>query len=547
MSILPEQFKAYQKFFSFMLKYWNSNLLKHTASKAMDENSGENLSLDHSPKELAEDLKKMGPTYIKLGQLLSTRPDLLPKPYLDELANLQDDVPPIPYSEIHELIENEIGTRISKAFEDFQHEPLASASIGQVHLAQLRSGKKVAVKIQRPGIQKKFTQDLDTLNEIAALAVKHSETAHQYSFDAVLEELRYILLQELDYYKEADNLKKLGKNLRRFSNLVVPKPIDDYSSGKVLTMEYIEGIKVTSIPPLKKLEEDYSELVDNLVEAYLQQIINDGFVHADPHPGNIHLTKDGKIALIDLGMTARFTKSLRERLLELLLAISKSDGDATAKALLEISEIERDADIQLFKKTINRVLLEGEGSKAKELQTGRLLIQMNHLAAKNGIHLPVEINIVGKVLMNLDQIIATLDPEYELHEAIKKHVKVMMQERMYDELKPENFFSMLLELKKLVEFMPSRLNKITENFANNDLQLKIDTLDEKELTHGFQKVANRITLGLILAAMIVGAAMLMQVPTEFKIFGYPGLAIILFLLAAFGGVSLMFTIIFKDK
>ena len=548
MTNLSSKLQRYQKFFSFMLKYWNSELLRYTSSQAMEETqSEESYDFNHSPEELAEDLKQMGPTYIKLGQLLSTRPDLLPEAYLNELACLQDDAPTIPYEKIHEIVEAELGTRISKAFEEFEEKPLASASIGQVHLAKLRSGKKVVVKIQRPNIQEDFLKDLDTLTEIAAFAVKHSKTAQQYAFNDVLEELRYILLQELDYQKEAANLSKLHKNLQHFKNIIVPKPISDYSTQKVLTMEYIEGVKVTSISPFKKIEENYTPLVEELVKAYLQQILEDGFVHADPHPGNIHLTKDCELVLLDAGMTARFSSTLRENILQLLMAVSKTDGDKTAELLQQISEIDKDADIEHFKHILNRLLFESENSKAKDLKTGRLLIQINQVAAQNGIHIPVEINILGKVLMNMDQIIAELDPEFELQPAIRHHLKKLMQKKMWEELKPENFFHVLIDLKKLIEQAPRRLNKVSGLLANNDLKLNLEVLDEEQLTQGLQKVANRITLGLILASLIIGAAMLMQVPTSFTIFGYPGLAIILFLLAALGGVILMFNIIFKDR
>ncbi|HSP82572.1 MAG TPA: AarF/UbiB family protein, partial [Gillisia sp.] len=189
MSVLPDNLVRYQKFIGFMLKYWNSDLFQQTAATALDEKQTEDKEsdvYDQTPEELVEDLKKMGPTYIKLGQLLSTRPDLLPDAYLKALASLQDDVPPITYEEVHKLVEEEIGTRISKAFSFFSEEPLASASIGQVHKANLRSGKPVAVKVQRPGIRKQFLDDLDTLKELADFAVKHTKVARKYAFDEVL-------------------------------------------------------------------------------------------------------------------------------------------------------------------------------------------------------------------------------------------------------------------------------------------------------------------------------------------------------------------------
>lgn len=548
MSILPDNLERYQKFLSFMLKYWNSDLLNETASNAMEEDTARTFNdYEQSPEELVEDLKQMGPTYIKLGQLLSTRPDLLPDRYLQALTSLQDDLPTIPYEEVQEIIENELGTKISKAFETFEVEPLASASIGQVHLAELRSGKKVAVKVQRPGIRKKFMDDLDTLEEMANLAVKHTEVGKKYGFNDVLGELRRIMLHELDYLREANNLVTLGTNLLEYRRLIVPQPVSDYTTSRVLTMEFVKGKKITSISPLKKTENDYTELVEEFIEAYLKQIVSDGFVHADPHPGNIHLLENEKIALIDLGMVAQFSKKMKDYLLRLLLGLSKNDGEEIADILLKMSEINEHATEKEFRKQISVMVQESSNSTAQDMQTGKLLIQMNRSAAMNGIHLPVEVNILGKILLNMDQIIAFLAPEFDLREAVRRYMNKLLQDKMLNELKPEEIFSVLLDSKKLAENLPDRLDKITENLARNEFRFRVDAIDEKRFTDGFQKVANRITLGLIIAAMIVGAAMLMSVPSPFMIFGYPGLAILFFMLAAVAAIYLSYTILFRDE
>lgn len=548
MAVLPDNLLRYQKFLGFMLKYWNSDLLSKTASNAMEEESSEEFSdYDQSPQELVEDLKRMGPTYIKLGQLLSTRPDLLPDRYLDALTSLQDDLPVIPYEEVQSIVEGEIGSKISKAFNSFDKEPLASASIGQVHLGELRSGKVVAIKVQRPGIRKKFLEDLDTLKEVAELAVKHTQVGKEYAFADILSELRRILLHELDYLREADNLVTLGTNLKSYRRLVVPQPVPDYTTSKVLTMEYVQGQKVTKITPLKNIEEDFRPLVDDLVEAYLKQVVIDGFVHADPHPGNVHLLPENKIALIDLGMVAQFTEKMQEYLMRLLIALSKNNGEEISTILLEMSHESDTGHHSEFRKHINLMVMDSRNSTAKDMQTGRLLVQMNRSAAQNGIHLPVEVNILGKILLNMDQIIAAMAPDYDLREAVRRHVTRLLQEKFKKELAPEDMFSMLLASKNLLENLPERIDKITDNLAKNDIRLKVDALDEKRLTDGFQKVANRITLGLVIAAMIIGAAMMMRVPSPFMIFGYPGLAIIFFLFAAIAGIILSYTIIFKDE
>lgn len=550
MATIPEKFDSYSKFISFIFKYWNSDVFKAASDNALNNPTDDDdisSSTYDKPEELAEDLKRMGPTYIKLGQLLSTRPDLMPEPYLKALESLQDNVEEIDYDKIQEIVEEETGQRISKAFESFDVKPLASASIGQVHHAVLRSGKQVAVKIQRPGIRKRFLEDLDTLQEMTDFVVKHNKTAKKYAIDDVLEELRFILLNELDYLKEAENLRALGRNLAEFSLITVPQPIEGYTTSKILTMDFVDGQKITNISPLSRTETDYTKLVDELVAAYMQQIIINGFAHADPHPGNVHLTKDHKIALMDLGMVAKFGPELRDHILKLLIAISKYNGAQTADVLLEMSDHEKDADVVTFKKEINRLVLDSQNKTANDMQTGRLLIQMNKIAAQNEIKLAVELNIFGKILMNMDQIVAALAPQYDLQQAIEKNVEEMMRKKIFQELKPDHFFSQLLEVKKLTEKLPERLNVISERLANNEFEIKIDALDEQRLTDGFQKVANRISVGLIIAALIIGAALLMRVPTTFTLFGYPGLAMIFFCSAAIFGFWLVLRMMLKDE
>lgn len=540
----------YAKFFRFILKYYNSDVLKTASAAALDEHDESSEAADYTanPQELAEDLKKMGPTYVKLGQLLSTRPDLLPQEYLDALAELQDDVETVPYEEVERIFEEEIGVKISKAFELFDPEPLASASIGQVHRALLPSGRMVAVKIQRPGIRKRFTEDLDTLKEVADLAVKHSKDAKKYAVDDILEELRFILLNELDYGKELQNLLIMRENLKDYDQIIIPEPVQDYSSGRILTMDFVEGKKVTSVGPLKRMETDFTPLMDQLVKAYMQQIIVDGFAHADPHPGNIRLTDKGQIALMDLGMVAKFSPKMQEKIMRLLIGMSKKDGDEITDALLALSEYEAgEVDLEQFRKNINRLVMDSTSTNAEDMETGRALIQMNRIAANEGIKLAVELNILGKILLNMDQIVAVLTPQYDLQKAIRQFMDEMVNQKMKQELKPENLYGLLLENKKLAESLPFRLNKITENLAENNFEMKINAIDEERLTDGFQKVANRITSGLIIAAMIIGAALLMRIPSSYSIMGYGVMPFVFFMIAIGLGLYLVYNIMFRDE
>lgn len=548
MSLLPDKYDKYVQFFRFVHKYWNTDIFSDTEEGLQPIESTEDSDWEHSPEELVEDLKEMGPTYIKLGQLLSTRPDMLPQPYLDALANLQDDVASVPYEEVEQLFREEIGDRISKAFQSFNKQPLASASIGQVHEAILHSGQKVAVKIQRPGIRKQFIEDLDTLMTLSEKAEKYNETARNLSLHSIIEELQYILLQELDYQKEARNLKILKENIKDFKYLYVPETIPSYCSARVLTMAYVDGQKVTSLSPFQLENIPKKELVDDFIKGYLKQIIVDGFAHADPHPGNIHITKDNKLALMDLGMVARFNNAMQETILKLMIGLGNNDGDRVSEVLLSISDYDnKKADIEAFRKKVVRQIQENEYSKAKDLKTGRAILDINKIAVHLDIHLPVELTILGKILLNMDQIIAFLSPKHQLQETVKEYIEHLMKDRMKKDLKSGHILQALLDSKELAENLPGRLNKLSENLAANKFRIHLDTIDERRFILAFQKVANRITLGLIVAALILGAALLMRIPTTWTIFGYPGFAILLFIFAASIGLYLVYQILFRDE
>lgn len=548
MSLLPEKYDKYIRFFTFILKYWNSNIFISNDDQTQEFEHLADTDLDPKPEELAKDLRAMGPTYVKLGQLLSTRPDMLPDPYLNALANLQDEGDVIPYEEVEQLFREEIGQRISKAFASFSSEPFASASIGQVHEATLHSGKKVAVKIQRPDVRKQFVDDLETLMTLSEKAEEYSKEAKKFSIHEVIEELQYILLQELDYTQEAQNLTLLKENMKEFEHLYVPAVIPDYNSQRVLTMEYVEGQKVTSISTMALMDLPRNELVDHLIKGYLKQIIVDGFAHADPHPGNVHITKDHKLALMDLGMVARFSDHMQESILKIMMALGNHDGDRLVLVLLEISEYNEEiADVETFRKMVLRKVQENQNSRAEDLQTGQLILKTNQIAANNNIKLPTELSVLGKILLNMDQIVAFLAPEYNLEETVRNYIKELMRDRMMKQLKSGHILQTLLESKELAENLPYRLNKISENLADNKFKVKLDAFDEHRFIVAFQKVANRITIGIVIAALILGAALLMRIPTSFTIIGYPGFAILLFLFAASIGLYLIYKILFTDE
>lgn len=539
-----EHLKRYQDLAALLMKYGRSDI-----ARKMEVDTPDEMEHGHDPKadQLPDDLEKLGPTYVKLGQFLSTRADFLPPDYLDALTRLQDNVKPIPTETVENIVTSELGLRISKAFKRFDREPLASASLGQVHYAQLRDGREVAVKVQRPDIRDQMFEDLDAFNDLAEFLENHTETARQVMLTATLEEFRKSLIRELDYRQEAHNLSTLAENLEEFDRIVVPLPIDDYTTSKVLTMQFIPGKNAGKLSPLARLEIDGEALAEDLFRAYLHQILVDGFYHADPHPGNIFLTEDGKIALIDLGMVGRISEDLQGQLIRLLVAISEGKPGLAAKLALKIGVRENGSSEKEFHQKVSDYIAEYIDVTLRQMEVGRLVLEFSRLCVQNGVRLPNEFIMLGKTLLNLDKVGRTLDNDFDPNASLRRNSADIVRKNFFKNISPGNFYETLFDTKEFLESLPRRVNSILQNMAENRFTFHARVIDEEYFIGGLKEAANRLTLGLVFAALIIGAALLMDVETDFTVLGYPGIAMVFFILAALGGLYLAFRILFLDK
>ncbi len=545
----PEKLKRYKNIVMLIIRHNSEPIFRKSEFDERDisgENQ-ENSEIRKDAEKLTMELQEMGPTFIKLGQLLSTRPDLLSRPYIESLSRLQDKVPPFSFDEVEKTVTEELGVRLSKAFIEFDEKPIAAASLGQVHRAVLRSGKEVAVKVQRPDIRRIVLEDLSALKDIAETIDKHTEIGRRYLFEDLLEEFRRSILMELDYLKEAQNLIRLNEILANYEDIIIPQPVTDYTSSLVLTMDFIHGIKISQFSPIARLDTDGHKLSSDLLKAYLDQVLIHGFFHADPHPGNVFLTYDKKIALIDLGMTARITPSMSDLLLKLLLVISEGKGDEAAKISIRLGQPLENFNEDQLRKDIGYYVSRYYNASLEDIQVGRVVAELAQISAKNGLRPSAELTMLGKTLLNLDEIGKILEPEFNPNEVIKQHANSVMQKHMLKSLSPGNIFSSLLEMNELIKKLPSRINKMLYLITNNKLRIKIDAIDELRLTRDLQKIANRITLGAIVAAFIISAALMMRVQTDFTIFGYPGIAMILFIFAGICGFAIMVSILKYDE
>jgi len=550
-SLKPKHLARYSDLARLLAKYGRRDLVEgaglEDALPKEERRPDSGAPADPDAAQLADDLEKLGPTYIKLGQLLSTRADILPIAYMEALARLQDEVEPFPFAEAEAIVEEELGVRMSKLFGTFELEPIAAASLGQVHRATMRDGRVVAVKVQRPGIRQRILDDLDALTEVAVFLDQHTELGRRYGMADMLVEFRRSLLRELDYNREAQNLATFRRNMEEFERIVVPAPIMDYTTSRVLTMEFIHGDKVTSIAPVRRIELDGAALGDALFEAYLKQILVDGVFHADPHPGNVFLTDDDRIALIDLGMVGYVSEAMQEKLLKLLIAISDGKGERAAEIASSMGLVLPDFDRRSYTRDVSNLVAMHRDSTMGDIDIGRVVVEITRISGENGVRQPAELTLLGKTLLNLDRVAVTLAPDFDVNEAIRRNSGSIMQRRIMRQLSPTQALSAALEMNEFAQKLPERLNRALDRVAGNQLRLKVDAIDEAELITGLQKIANRITVGLILAAMIIGAAMLMNIRTSITLFGYPALAIILFAGAIVGGLMLVWEILRHDR
>jgi ubiquinone biosynthesis protein len=542
---VPHRLGRYGDLARLLVKYGRSDLVRQAGLDPALAEESVPAEAAAEGDELAADLERMGPTFIKLGQLLSTRADLLPTPYLDSLARLQDSLEPFPFDTVRETIEDELSVRLSRVFDDFDETPLAAASLGQVHAATLRGGRPVVVKVQRPGIRRQVFDDLEVLTNVAERVESHTEQGRLFAVTDLLEQFRRSLLDELDYRKEATNLVRLREIVSGRPELVVPAPYDDFTTGRVLTMDRVEGRKVTELSGLARLDVDGAALARALFEAYLDQILVHGFFHADPHPGNVLLTPDGRLGLVDLGMVARVTPELRDRLVRLLLAVGERRGEEVARIAADMSEPMVDCDQRRFTADVADLVERRAGGTLEELDAGKLVMDLTRACAAAGLRPPPELSMVGKALLNLDMVARILDPQVAPVEIVRSRAVELARGGMTPSL--SGVLNAAMEARDFAEQLPGRVNRAMDMLGEGRFELRVNAFDETAFLQGLHRMANRVAVGVVLASLIIGAALLSRVKTDVTILGYPAIALILFLVAALGGFWLVVTIAISDR
>jgi ubiquinone biosynthesis protein len=536
-------------------------------------------------KAFRERLVELGPAYIKLGQVLSTRPDLLPVPYIKELEHLQDDVPPMDFEQVEKTIEEELGARIGKLFESFEEKPLGSASLGQVHAALLRDGRSVVVKVQRPNMREQLSEEIEFFRELASFLSEHTAAGSRIDLVGVVQQLERALADELDYRTEARNMATFRKVLATFPHILIPRVIDAYTTHKVLTSERIKGVKIDSIPPITRIEYEFGQLAEEFAKAYLHQITDSGHFHADPHPGNVFvvlpgrdnprtpgelviddrrrvvrpgatalvesenearaaavdvaLPDDPKVGLIDFGMTAHLTGTARDHVVRLLLAMAENNGDAAAQTLIEMGEVREDFDRPGYIRDVSALIAQHADQTVEDTPAGVMLYEMITIAFRKGLKLPAELTLLAKALFNLDAVTRSLDPNFNPTECIREYTSEIANKRAKRDMSPRRLFQLAAETSDLVRALPHRLDVFTQKLVADDFAVRVDTPQLGSLLLGLEKVANRIFTGLVLGGLLVASGLLMAYQRSLGIVG--------FLIAAAIGLWMVARILISDR
>jgi ubiquinone biosynthesis protein len=497
--------------------------------------------LQKRAESFRETLEELGATYIKLGQLLSTRPDILPPAFIEELARLQDRVEPVPFKGVRAALEQQLTKKVDDVFERFDRKPVASASIAQVYRARLRPGVseldgEVAVKVVKPGVPELVQSDMEILSEVAERLSK-SMLARRYDFEGLSSQLESTLKAELDLRQEASNTRRIRESMKEFTHLRIPQVADELTREHVLVMEYVDGTKLSEIHGTRP------ELADELWRAYLKQILVDGAFQCDPHPGNFLIDGDGRLAVLDYGMIAFVSRENQLRLMALLITLVERDGDRTARACIEMGILGKDFREARFRAEVGHLVARFSGVTLKELPFGLIVRDLLVLCVRNDIQIPPEMVLLGKTLLNLEPMCRKLDPDMDPVSTMKDAAMRLLEEQIRRDISTERLMALLLELRSILNDVPLSIRRVLTQLANNELRVGIEVEKAEQMQFAVRDVANRITLGVITAALIMGSALLVRVGAGLKIFDVPIISFLGFLLAAGLGIYVVFQIL----
>lgn len=521
--------RRYQEIVNTFVKNGLSHMLfrlglsdRPSSRKRLDDGTDENIT-DIGIK-LRNALQSLGPTFIKLGQIASSRRDLVPEPIALELEKLQDDVKSFPYEKVKEIIERELDGSPENLFAEFNQAPLATASIGQVHVAKLHSGEEVAIKIQRPDIEGIITTDLEILHNLARFLDTRFEWARTYRIKEIIEEFSFSLKNELDYLLEGRNGERIAEQFTQDETIHIPRIFWEFTSAKVLTMEMVRGIKVNKYDELEEKGYDKKVIAARITDAILHQILDAGFFHGDPHPGNIYILPDNKVAFLDFGMVGSLSDDLKYYFSSLIINLRAGDTEGIIDTFNEWGLLEQVQNMSVLRRDIDSLQLKYYDVPLHHLSLGKVMLEVFSIAYQHRILIPTDIAILAKVILTLETILENLDPELSIMHAIEPYGKKLMLKRYHPINMTRKAWKRLVENVTIISELPKDIKEISTAMKRGKLHFDINIFDLQDILNKFDRIANRISFSVILLAfsilmmgLIIGASIVGQTTLLWRI------------------------------
>ncbi len=495
------------------------------------------------PERLRRAFEELGPAFIKLGQLLSLRPDLIPSEYASELAKLQDEVAPFPFAEVRKKIEEQLGKPLEQLFAEFDEEPLAAASLAQVHRARTKSGEEVAVKVQRPGIREVIRADLIVLEELAGLIARYVPESELYDPVGAVREFAKTLRHELDFIREGRNIELFRRNFAGDETVHIPGVFWELTTREVLTMEWIEGIKITDLEGLERAGLDRRQVALNGANLVLKQVFEHGFFHADPHPGNILVLEGNVLAPLDFGMVGRLDEPLQLQLGELLIGVVRKDIDRVIRALREMGSLDERTDPGGLRRDLADFIDRYYRVPLAQLEVGQLLDEALTLFREHRVRLPASLVMMGKALVIAEGVGRLLYPELDMITLAQPYIQRLVLRRLAPGREARAWTIALEESARLLRELPTELRLLLSRLRRGELRAQLEHRGLDRLILELDRASNRLAFALIIAALIVGSALVMQLPVGPKLWGLPLFGFLGFGLAAVLGFWLALAIL----
>ncbi len=489
--------------------------------------------------------EELGPTFIKFAQILSTRPDLIPADVILEFEKLQDDVPPFPFSEAKAIIESELGGDLDGFFSSFEETPLASASIAQVHKAVLCDGEIVAVKIQRPGLKKIIEVDLEIMLHLASLMEKNIEEISFQKPTRVVEEFARTLERELDFGTEAASMERVSGQFLNDRTIYIPKVYSDVSGTRVLTMEYVDGIKVSDIEKLDQAGLDLKKITARGADFVMKQVFEFGFFHADPHPGNVFVLPDNVVCVLDFGMTGSVDKRQRALFVDIMETLARKDAEKCARLMLELGEYDEEPDVRALEKEIDDFMGRHLFKSLKDIDLARLIQDLLDIATKNKIRIPPVIFLMMKAFAAMEGIARLLDPEFDMIAYAEPFIKRAKLARYAPEKIAADLFTVVSDSMHVFQALPRELLQLTRQIRQNKMTINMEMRWIDTFLRNLDQASNRLSFSIIIAALIIGSAYLLAYSTPPIVYGISLIGLIGFSAAAVLGIWLLIAILKK--